>query len=189
MSTTLTNLKTDRVFTCSSYTVSRKHIVLDGIHSIDGPISDYIVVIDGKYPVLTALQFYLAFSPFERIAIKNSTDLIVKEFWDTYQFTASQGSTIDPNLVSIVDGLSYLLTTNQEPAQALPWVTGADVIVGQKVAVGSNTYTCTTAGTTGTVALTGTEISITDGTVVWSYTPTPYIAAGRMAAIQAGIPQ
>ena len=70
----------------------------------------------GVYPTLTPIQFYLAFTPHERIAIKSSTDPDVKEFWATYELAAQVGSSIDPNLVSIVEGLAYLAT----PATATP---------------------------------------------------------------------
>ena len=189
MSITLKSITTGGVFICSSYVVSGKNIVLDHINFIDGPISSYIVVTDGKYSTLTALQFYLAFSPAERIAIKKSTDPIVEDFWETYQFAASQGATIDPNLSSIIEGLAYLSNTNKEPPSASPWVANAVVSIGQQVSIGNNVYICTTSGTTATEAITETGTSITDGTAVWSYTPTPYIVSERISMIQAGIPQ
>lgn len=59
-------------------------------------------------PKLTPMSFYLAFTPAERIAIKTSTDPVVQEFWDTYQRAENTGTQIDPNLVSVQEGLAYL---------------------------------------------------------------------------------
>ena len=57
------------------------------------------------------MQFYLAFAPTERMAIKKSTDVNVVEFWATYQLAAQLNNTIDPNLISIQEALTYLATT------------------------------------------------------------------------------
>ena len=62
------------------------------------------------YPVLSPMQFYLAFTPTERLAIKKSTDPMVMEFWATYQLAAQTNTSIDPNLVSVQEGLTYLAT-------------------------------------------------------------------------------
>lgn len=62
------------------------------------------------YPHLTPMQFYLAFTPTERVAIKASADATVKEFWATYELAAQLNNTIDPNLVSVQEGLTYLAT-------------------------------------------------------------------------------
>lgn len=59
-------------------------------------------------PVLTPMQFYLAFAPAERVAIKGSSDANVKEFWATYELAAQTGTEIDPNLKSVQEGLEYL---------------------------------------------------------------------------------
>ena len=64
-----------------------------------------------KLPTLTPMQFYLAFTPTERMAIKKSTDPVVVEFWATYQLAAQLNNTIDPNLVSVQEGLTYLATS------------------------------------------------------------------------------
>ena len=69
-----------------------------------------------KYPILTPMQFYLAFTPAERIAIKKSTDPDVQEFWATYEVAVQLGNTIDPNLVSVQEGLAWLAT----PTSATP---------------------------------------------------------------------
>ena len=65
-----------------------------------------------RYSVLTPMQFYLAFTTAERIAIKASTDTNVKEFWATYELAAQLNETIDPNLVSVQEGLDYLSVTD-----------------------------------------------------------------------------
>lgn len=60
-------------------------------------------------PKLTPMTFYLAFSPAERIAIKASTDPVVMEFWDTYQRAERTDTAVDPNLLSVQEGLTYLV--------------------------------------------------------------------------------
>lgn len=60
-------------------------------------------------PTLTPMTFYLAFKPAERIAIKASTDAEVMEFWDTYQRAERTDTAVDPNLVSVQEGLLYLV--------------------------------------------------------------------------------
>ena len=82
------------------------------------------------YPDLTPMQFYLAFTPTERMKIKmlssaagvpanstlfsNSTavpqDPVIAEFWATYELATQVNSPINPNLVSIQEGLAYLAT-------------------------------------------------------------------------------
>lgn len=62
-------------------------------------------------PVLTPIQYYLAFTPQERIAIKSSIDPIIKEAWETYQLSVQLNSSIDPNLVSVTGALQYMTTT------------------------------------------------------------------------------
>src|SRR5487761_1979388 len=64
------------------------------------------------YRQLTPMQFYLAFTPAERMAIKKSTDVNVEEFWATYQLAAQTNTPIDPNLVSVQEGLTYLSVTD-----------------------------------------------------------------------------
>ena len=59
-------------------------------------------------PVLTPMEFYLAFTPAERIAIKTSTDPQIVEFWATFELAVSANAHIDPNLTSIQEGLDYL---------------------------------------------------------------------------------
>lgn len=147
-------------------------------------------VVSSNYQTLTPMQFYMAFTPAERIAIKKSTDPIIEEFWDTYQLAAQLNNVVDPNLASIVEGLDYMAATNVSPAPAPAWTASMAVAVGQKVAVGTNVYTATTAGATGSTAPSGTGAAITDGTAVWAYTPTPYLAStARIAQIQAGLAQ
>lgn len=59
-------------------------------------------------PLLMPMTLYLAFTPAERIAIKASADPMVKEFWETYQLSVQLANPIDPNLVSVQEGLAYL---------------------------------------------------------------------------------
>lgn len=59
-------------------------------------------------PLLGPMQFYLALSPAERIAIKTSSDPMVSEFWMTYQLSAQLNHPIDPNLTSVQGALNYL---------------------------------------------------------------------------------
>ena len=66
--------------------------------------------VTGVYPTLTPMQFYLAFTPTERMAIRKSVDPVVVEFWSTYQLAAQLNNTIDPNLVSVQEALTYLAT-------------------------------------------------------------------------------
>jgi hypothetical protein len=73
---------------------------------------------------LTPMQFYLAFTPAERIAIKASTDAVVKEFWATYELAVQTNTPIDPNLVSVQEGLAYLAA----PTTATP--PGAGLLAG-----------------------------------------------------------
>ena len=70
-----------------------------------------------SYPILTPMQLYLAFTPSERIAIKKSTDPDVIEFWATYQLAVQTNTPIDPNLISVQEGLDWLATpTTATPA-------------------------------------------------------------------------
>ncbi len=62
------------------------------------------------YPVLPPMQFYLSFTTAERIAIKKSTDPDVMEFWATYELAVQTNTPIDPNLVSVQEGLDWLAT-------------------------------------------------------------------------------
>lgn len=154
------------------------------------PTGTAFEVVSTTYPTLTPMQFYMAFTPAERIALKKSTDPIIEEFMATYNLAAQLNNVVDPNLASIVEGLEYMAATNQVPAPAAAWAANTVVALGQKAAVGTNVYTATTAGTTGTTAPSGTGSAITDGTAVWAYTPTPYLAsAARIAQIQAGVAQ
>lgn len=68
-------------------------------------------------PKLTPMTFYLAFTPAERIKIKASTDAEVMEFWDTYQRAERTETMVDPNLVSVQEGLAYLA---QQPNDTPP---------------------------------------------------------------------
>ena len=65
---------------------------------------------------LTPMQFYLAFTPGERMAIKTSTDPVVVEFWATYQLAVQLNDSINPNLPSIAGAVEYLSITNRLPS-------------------------------------------------------------------------
>lgn len=80
------------------------------------------------YPLLTPMQFYLSFTPTERMKIKalaatggvlansplfgNSTaipqDPEIAEFWATFELAQSLNDPVNPNLVSVQEGLTYL---------------------------------------------------------------------------------
>jgi hypothetical protein len=63
------------------------------------------------------MQFYLAFTPSERIAIKGSGDPNVKEFWAAYELATQTGTEINPNLKSVQESLEYLaIPTTATPA-------------------------------------------------------------------------
>ena len=69
-----------------------------------------------SYPIISAGQFYSCFTAFEMLAIKNSTDPLVKEFFARWQVALQAGEPVNPNLVSVQEGLAYLSVTNQLPA-------------------------------------------------------------------------
>lgn len=69
------------------------------------------------YTTLTPMQFYLAFTPAERIAIKSNTDPHVQEFLATLNLSIQLKENVDPNLVSVQEALQFLATsTTAEPA-------------------------------------------------------------------------
>lgn len=81
-----------------------------GDHRFDDP--DHTQYSPGaSYPVLTPMQFYLAFTPLERIAIKTSTDAMVKEFWSTYQLAVQTDSPIHMEFPSNQQAIGYLART------------------------------------------------------------------------------
>ncbi len=84
--------------------------------------------VTGVYQPLTPMQFYLAFTPAERINIKKSTDPMVMEFWATYELAAQTNHNIDPNLVSVQEGLAWLAT----PTTATP--AGPGILAATRVA-------------------------------------------------------
>lgn len=61
-----------------------------------------------QYPVISAGMFYNCFTATEMIAIKASTDPLVKEFYARYQVALQVNEPINPNLVSVQEGLAYL---------------------------------------------------------------------------------
>jgi len=85
------------------------------------------------YPTLTPMQFYLAFSPAERIQLKRLAttgipaseltaaipqDAEIAELWATYELAVTTQSSINPNLKSLQEGLAYLA----EPTAPTPAV-------------------------------------------------------------------
>ncbi len=60
------------------------------------------------YELLTPMTLYMAFTPQERIAIKSSTNELVKEFWAMYQLSVQLDKPTDPNLPSVQSALKYL---------------------------------------------------------------------------------
>ena len=61
-----------------------------------------------QLPLLTPMTLYMAFTAQERIAIKTSQDVLVKEFWDMYQISVALQKPTDPNLVSVREAIAYL---------------------------------------------------------------------------------
>ena len=76
-----------------------------------------------SYPLLTTMQFYMAFTPTERMLIKAlagngiaatsssaaiAPDPVVVEFWQTFQMAVQSNSHVDPNLASTQEPLNYL---------------------------------------------------------------------------------
>jgi hypothetical protein len=103
-------------------------------------------------PTLTPMEFYIAFTPAERILLKALTvpggipafspilggngtsggnaaaipqDMLITEFWATYQLAAETNSPIDMSLNSIQEGLAYLAS----PSAPTPVVLGVDSAV------------------------------------------------------------
>jgi len=78
-----------------------------------------------QLPTLTPMTLYLSFTPAERIAIKASTDPMVKEFWATYQLSVQLDKPTDPNLISVQNAIAYLA----QPTTATP--PGAGILASQ----------------------------------------------------------
>jgi hypothetical protein len=91
------------------------------------------------YDLLTPMQFYVAFTPAERMKLKAlaitgipatadtpeyPVDPVIAEFWATYQMAVSAGAHIDPNLPSTQEALEYLAS----PSAPTPQVITADRI-------------------------------------------------------------
>lgn len=92
------------------------------------------------YPILTPIQYYNAFTIAEAIAIKNSTDPFVQEFWYRLNMLITNPDTatstiVDPNTVQVSTPLGYLSTTNQQP---VPSTGAATYIQPARVAQISN---------------------------------------------------
>ncbi|HEX7642035.1 MAG TPA: hypothetical protein VF472_07455 [Burkholderiaceae bacterium] len=75
------------------------------------------------YPLLSTMQFYMAFTPAERMLIKAlagsgipatagsaaiAPDPVIVEFWQTFQMAVQLNSQVDPNLKSTQEPLAYL---------------------------------------------------------------------------------
>ena len=60
----------------------------------------------------------------------------------------------------------------------IAWVASTAYTVGQQVNTGGKVYQCTTAGTSGSSAPTGTGTGIADGTVTWDYVNTLAVFKG-----------
>jgi hypothetical protein len=58
------------------------------------------------------------------------------------------------------------------------WAASTTYTVGTQVYSGANVYTCTTAGKSGTVAISGTSTSITDNLAKWTYSSTLAVFKG-----------
>ena len=114
------NLSSGKIYTVSQNPVWSKSagMWLCGSQNFDDITGTSYAPVAGTliYPILTTMQFYLAFAPAERIAIKKSTDPDVMEFWATYELAVQLNHTIDPNLVSVQQGLAWLAT----PTSATP---------------------------------------------------------------------
>ena len=85
----------------------------DPVPDVDG--SAYEVA--AAFALLTPEAFYLAFTVDERIAIKDSKERHVAEFWDTFTMLQSKGVPIDPNLPSVLtslEGLAQLKIIKEE---------------------------------------------------------------------------
>jgi hypothetical protein len=115
------NYQIKRVSDGTLFTVTQQPVWVNGIWECGNmrftdPAQTWYASVQ-VYPILTPMQFYLAFTPTERIAIKNSTDTNVKEFWATYELAVQLNEMIDPNLVSVQEGLAWLATpTTATPA-------------------------------------------------------------------------
>lgn len=72
------------------------------------------------YSPLTAGQFYNCFTATEMIAIKGSADQFVKEFLARWQVAMQANENVNPNLISVQEGLAYLSVTNQLPSVTPP---------------------------------------------------------------------
>jgi hypothetical protein len=66
-------------------------------------------------------------------------------------------------------GTSGWLCTTAGTINNTAWVASTAYAIGVNVNANGNVYQCTTAGTSGSTAPSGTGTSITDGTVVWKY--------------------
>ncbi|MHB8354770.1 MAG: hypothetical protein ACYDCF_10115, partial [Burkholderiales bacterium] len=118
--------------------------------NVSDPTGSGFTVSGTVYPILTPMQFYDALTPQEETAILASVDPLVQTFARRMARALQTNTPVNPNLQTVQEGLTYLSTANQNPAPAAAWAQNTAVTVGQQRAVGTNVYTCTTAGTTAT---------------------------------------
>lgn len=67
------------------------------------------------------------------------------------------------------ESFDYVCLVGPHPAHIEDWTESTTYSIGDVVYAGTHVYECTTAGTSGSVAPTGTGDEIEDGTVVWKY--------------------
>ncbi len=86
---------------------------VDGAEVVEGvwtnPVNE-VVEPTAVLPAMSPMQFYLAFTVGEMIAIKGSTDPVVQEVYARYQIALQTGTPINPQLPSVKNGLEYLAT-------------------------------------------------------------------------------
>lgn len=120
------------------------------------PKPDHVLAVSGQLYVLT----WDGTSPFQ-VPISDGAGGTI-----TFQTTDPIEAVQYGSYLFIATGTKFVeLTYDNSPA----WQASTAYTVGTTVKSGGNVYKCTTAGTSGTTAPTGTGSSITDGTVVWAY--------------------
>lgn len=71
-------------------------------------------------PMLAPIKFYDALTPVEETAILGSTDPLVQTFARRLARALQTDTLIDPNLITVQEGLTYLSVTMQQPATTPP---------------------------------------------------------------------
>lgn len=132
-------------------------------------------------------RFFGLFRFAEIVTIKASNDPMVIVWWEMWQNAIVMVERINLGSAEIQAALAYLAATNQSPppATAPTWAVNRAYTAGATVSVGTNVYICATAGTSAATGSgpSGVGAAIADGTCVWTYTPTPYLADGRVPEI------